>query len=366
MKWHLLYFVALLLVILSCTASASGTWSMAAIYQPQSGSFSSLQSTLELTANLGDTGVASKTVFSLMGLESQVFTGTATIDLWEFYSELSFTPSAVGFDHWTNTVSLALGSVELQSTFYLSYINTSTYLSFAMSGVVSNVNISITTELTTTSLCFSRTEISLSGLTFACIENLNARLRISKSGFEYAKFTFVNTPFKALPGLKVDAKLRFTLTRKLLNLSLEWGEVQQLLPCVKLYTALGEQTSSTVGVGINRLQIYAFEVNYSFGEVSFHSLSVLNPAYTTSLLGITKSGYWELMEISGSEDLCCGESLDWSAAIYFSSKSERLFDWAETVFSLKVPFSKRISMGVSIDVTEAGLEQIKTDVRTSW
>ena len=350
-------------------ADVGGSWSVEATLETQTSSSTiplDWESVLTVSFDPGGIALASMSTFGLSGLESQVFTGVMTIDLWEFYSELSFAPLIVGFEHWSSTVSIALGGAQIQSTFFLSYLDTLTYLSVSLSGSAGDMDVSITSQLETQELLFAHTYMSISGLGFGCVDDIGAAVRIHKTGFEYASLSIGEIPLAGFAGLTLGLEVKFTTTRKSVSISLDWVGISSPLPCLTVYTALGVQSGSSTGISIGSIVISGLELSFDLGAVSLRSVTALSPAYAATLLGTLDSGYWELLELSGTLDACCGGEINWSMATYFSTTSTALFGWAESELSISVPFTDSLISSLEATIQDSGLTEITLAIQTSW
>ena len=366
--WFTFFMLILVAVFIAVSypALANRDISLTVTYDPQTSPHWDLKSVLAFSAELGNVAISSRTVFSLDGYESQVFTGAWTVDIWQFYCELSFVPLAVGFDHWSSTATLSLPGVTMESTFYFSHTESGSYSNFRLLSTIVETEITVELGFAGYGFNYSHTEIVVSGVEGPCAENLSLELRLAKRGFDYFKIRLQGF---SLPGITIasaDLEAEFTLARKDVTVELRADSPWAVAPCLSVYFSLGAGTSGT-SLTIGSLDIYGLELTCEVDGLEFRSVSVLNPAYAATLLGTSKEGYWELIELSMVQNPeCCTSGVNWGAKTFFSRSSDELFGWAETVVALEIALQEQIAIGLEVDLTVNGLEQLRTTVRTFW
>jgi hypothetical protein len=326
--------------------------------------FQELETDILVALDLGGLNVASSSSLSMTGYESQTFTATMTVDLWQFCTELGFTPLHGGFDHWLGTASIDLGGALVGTTLYLAQDPIMSYGTLSLSGAVGAGTVALKTKFEGCSLSFSQCDLTATGFEI-CGASLSSSMRLSESGFEDLRFSASGIPLPGFALATLDAALRFTVMQKTLNLSVSWEGLLEPLPCLTLYTAIaGGAGGSSASLGA--IEVYGLGVNCTVGAVSVSSVSVLDPAYAASVLGIGHANQWDLLRLSTKGSDCCEHELSWTISTYFSAASTALFDWSETIAALTIPVAAIGSVTVSFDVSELGLEELSFSLKLDW
>lgn len=326
--------------------------------------FQELETDILVALDLGGLNVASSSSLSMTGYESQTFTGTMTVDLWQFYTELGFTPLHGGFDHWLGTASIDLGGALVESTLYLAQDPIMSYGTLSLSGAVGAGTVALKTKFEGCSLSFSRCDLTATGFEI-CGVSLSSSMWLSGSGFEDLRFSASVIPLPGFTLATLDAALRLTIMQKTLDLSVSWEGLLEPLPCLTLYTAIaGGAGGSSASLGA--MEIYGLGVDCTVGSVSVSSVSVLDPAYAGSVLGVEHAGQWELFRLSTKAYDCCEDEFSWTISTYFSAASTALFGWSETITSVTIPVAARGSATLSFEVSEFGLEELSLSLKLDW
>jgi hypothetical protein len=350
-----------------------GTWTVETTLDSQTGPTTlwdlNYSSTLFVSAEFPSTtltslAVSSQSVFDPTGYASQLFTTSGHIDLWEFYSELSFSKVLGGFDHWLGSASFSLGDVDLTGDLYLGSTPADTYAAAKLEAPVAGTSVAIDTRLEGCDLVFSALDVTVSGLNLSCADSMGIQMGLDHNGFVDAVLQVNDLDLGLVGKLVFDLELSFSATRKSVTLELAWPESFRPLDCVVLYTAAGAPTDSPSG--ISSISIYGLEWSATLGDVTFRNISVLDPLYASTLLDTDDETCWEQLDVLVTAALCEGMDVECELSALFSYESEHLFDWAEAKSMLKLNCAKGWSASLSLTGDANGLDSLGVSMGVAW
>jgi len=225
---------------------------------------------------------------------------------------------------------------------------------------------------------FTGQRILVRGWTFACAV-VDVTVRFACGSFEGICLDIADLQIAGIAWLTFDFAVCFDAGA--LGKTFTFVPRLSLEPstCITLYAALiPEGGFEFTGIGV-----YGVEIEYSWGAVTFRSVSLLDPcvyaitmpAYGARPVSIEAAaahgwdvypGYWELVAIEVEAPGCCGGDYRFAAYMYFDVDSVMLFDWAMTEALAEIPIGNGIVLSGSLCVDDAGLRQLAIGVRVSW
>ena len=353
----------------------SGTWEVEIGINPQTPTFTSFDSTLNVDYTVGTWTFGSLTQFELSGWAAQSFSVNGTIGAFTAASVVAFDPVGAAFSYWRSNVSTAIAGVTFGGSFYLTSAGSG--WTFSASGVEGDLSLSATayfnypvpTTLQTepitlpmNSYCFCFTSIRFNAsFPFACIDLVDVSLSFSAAdGFDGITFSLDAVQLPGLPFLTFDFDLTFSTQTE--------GKVLTIIPtinldsdCIIIYAELVTGSSDWIITG---LDIYGVGLRYSWNGLSFASYSSFDPGKNASLTG--KSEYWEVFTITNNTDSCCGGGLEFSVSTYFSCDSTALFDWGETDVDVSVGIGSNFTLSTGLLVDTTGLKEWTLGFAVTW
>jgi hypothetical protein len=316
----------------------SGSWSMNATWESQSGSFTALRSQLTEVYRIGalmmkgvagwrtaSVGGVKKVVLDSLRLEGDVKLGTLSVS-----STLALDPDAADpadlFDYWRTTVGFSLQGVSFRHTFYLTTPVTSSYQTLYAQRSAGGLNFTNTLRFDVNDECafeFARNDTVI-GWSW-CDLNMTATFAVSCDGFQQAVFSVSDLPIPGLiPGLTLNAGLSLTVDAKTLSTTLRWRPSTS--GCIRVYGGL--EVGGAHDLEIQGVSIYEVRIECDIGGVKVASATSLDPAKNSRVTGQTD--YFEVLRMSGTLMGCCEVPGTWGIATYFYGNSTQLFDWGMT------------------------------------
>lgn len=193
---------------------------------------------------------------------------------------------------------------------------------------------------------FTGQKITLSGLSFSCVEDVSTTLYMTCDGFDFLKFETEGIVIPNLPWVTLGATLNFTLQEKTLELTptFVWGDM--ICADFDLYMSVG-----TAGdhLTLSSVRIEGIALRCDIGGVNFTGVSFWGGGTKPLLLEDTE--YWEYYQIKTVDDSCCGP-FSFDAAVFFKEGGAQLFDVAlfDVNMSVKVASQFTFDMGIVVDV----------------
>jgi hypothetical protein len=120
----------------------SGTWEVEIGINPQTPTFTSFDSTLNVDYTVGTWTFGSLTQFELSGWAAQSFSVNGTIGAFTAASVVAFDPVGAAFSYWRSNVSTAIAGVTFGGSFYLTSAGSG--WTFSASGVEGDLSLSAT------------------------------------------------------------------------------------------------------------------------------------------------------------------------------------------------------------------------------
>jgi len=232
---------------------------------------------------------------------------------------------------------------------------------------------------------FTGEKVTISGISFGCIEDLSTTLYLScLSGFEWVRFE-VEGIETGLSWLSLDLELTFNIQTKsiVLTPSLLLGECACIETYVEVRTDAPDDTLYGNFTSITGFSLYGLGFSYSGQGVTVKELTVLDtgryvittPDYGSvieSLAEVVDNGheyfpdYWELLSIEVVQDGCCGGITDLLINTYFERGSGSIFGWGMTHVEATFALNPTLSLGGEIEVDTTGLTQLGLLIEVSW
>jgi hypothetical protein len=396
---------------LLAASSLGGSWDTEIRIDTTTPSFEGLQSVLDLNYSWSRLTVTSESELQLFGFLWQEFGVHGSLDAFQVQGDLLFGPSTGDYLYMQMIASMDLAGCEIGA--YFAQLSDAVLggpadgFAIRIGGSIGDLDVVSTTELgarvrdhdfsgitivhaasglyrtyDTNPLIpgqgFTGQEITLSGLTFGCADDIEASVYFTRNGFDSLSFeaTGIRT---TLPWLSLDATLTFQLQTKSLVLvpHLSLGQ----LACLNVYAAL--VTGDGDNAPIEGISIYGLELSCTLGSVTFRDLSVLDPsryaittpAYGSMIEGIADAigqgheyypDYWEMLSVDIPVVSCCGGSSHVVIYTYFSQGASSLFDWAMTSVEASVAFSEKLEFRGGMEFSAVGDKYLTIGMSYDW
>jgi len=232
---------------------------------------------------------------------------------------------------------------------------------------------------------WSGEKVTISGMTFACIEDLTTTLYFTcVSGFEWVRFE-VEEICTGLSWLSLDFELTFNLQTKsiVVTPSLVLGECACIDTYVEVRTGAPDDTLYGNFTSITGISLYGLGVAYTWQGVTFKALTVFDtgryvlttPEYGSMIASIAEvvakgyqyyPDYWELYSIEVTQDGCCGGLASLLANTYFGENSTGIFDWDMTHVEAKYAISSTLFLTMLIELDNDGLDHFGFGFEMGW
>jgi len=341
--------------------SLTGSWSVAATLNPQTGWSEALSIRTELRVDytIGDWTFGSITELDDTGWVDQEFSAVGTLGLLDISAALGFDPPTVAFEKWTTTVSGEFAGLSFSAKFEL--YDEDAFLTLTGSGSTSGVDMDVTVKfgddddpIGECDLDFTEVTIGVD-FTFCCAE-VETTIYFDCDGFERIVFDVDDIVIPNLTWVTIDVELEFTVQTKTLTFSpdFEFGSA-----CMDLYIGV----ESTGNLIIEDIYIDGLKVECDIGDVEFTGISFWGTH-------VSKPGalgqYWEMYQIELGEEGCCGP-LSFEAAVFFDEASNNLFDVAVFAAEVSVAVTDNLSFGLELDIDVAtGIDLWIFTVEVEW
>ena len=232
---------------------------------------------------------------------------------------------------------------------------------------------------------FTGEKVTISGMSFGCIEDLTTTLYVScLSGFEWVRFE-VDGICTGLSWLSLDLALSFELQTKsiVLTPTLVLGECACIDTYMEVLTDAPDNTIYGAFTSLTGFSLYGLGFTYSWQGVTVKELTVFDtgryvittPDYGSvieSLAAAVDNGheyfpeYWELFSIEVTQDGCCGGITELLVNTYFERDSGGIFGWGMTHVEATFAVNPTLSLGGEIEVDTTGLTQLGLRIEISW
>ncbi len=352
----------------------SGSWSMNATWESQSGSFSAFATRLTEVYRIGALtmkGIAGWRMASAGGGRSVIFDslrleGDVKLGAMSIASTLAFDPDAPStadvFDYWRTTVGFVLQGVDLRHTFYLATPVTSSYQTLYARASTGGLNFTNTLRFDVNDECafeFARNDTTI-GWSW-CDLNMSAAFAVSCAGFQQATFSMPDLPIPGLiPGLTLNAGLTFTVDTKTLSTTLQWRP--STIGCIQVHGGL--EVGGSHDMEIKGVSIYGVRIECDIGGVRVVSATSLDPSKNSSVTGQTD--YFEVLRMSGTLMGYCGVPGTWGIATYFYDHSTRLFDWGMLTAAFDLALTDYVSANLDLVFRSGELGDPKAELSFGW
>jgi len=321
-----------------------------------------ITSDLEVTYTVSVWAFTSITGLTEAGWDTQTFGVTGSLGAFVVGSLLTFDPVAGlidpldFFDSWVVTTDMNIIGVMFDMTFTLDGTGTAFDLGISILPSTVDVGVDVSFGDPDTPACdfdWQGVEITVD-FPFYCAL-VASTISFDCLGFNYVEFAVEGIAVPTLPWLTLDATLLFTVQTKTLTLTpvVDFGPIL----CFDLYLDMDGLASvgpATVGYTNGLIWIEGIGLEADFDGVLFTALSYWGDAPKPGLLKGTD--YWEVYQISTSEDGCCGGDFGFSIAVYFHENSLNLFDvsFIQADVSVNVTNNFVFSTGISVDLDAVG------------
>ena len=236
---------------------------------------------------------------------------------------------------------------------------------------------------------FTGQKVTVSGLSFACVNDITTTLYATCAGFDFLKFELEGIDV-GLSWLTFDVELTFQTQTKSIALTPTLVLADAL--CIDLYAEVltdapvGTNTTNTLFDSYNSITgigIYGLGFSYSWNGVTVKELTVLDTgryAITTEEYGSVieeivealensheyYADYWELLSIEVVGDGCCGGTNRFLANTYFNKNETALFGWGMTYIEGEAAINSTISLSTQLEVSTDGADYYGFGVEVSW
>lgn len=406
----------------------SGSWSNEVLIEVGANLFKSFDSVLHLDYSFGGLVATSESEMYLAGgFVWQGFGMSGQLGAFDLQTDVLFGPSTSDFIYSQAIVTMSLAGVDLG--FYFAQLSDAVLggpasgVAFRLAGSVGAIDVVSVTEfgariqdddvdgitiyhaatglyksyvtnplvpVTSDSTCetggnkgFTGEKVSLSGLSFGCVKDIETTLYMTQDGFD--SFTVDLTGIDiGLAWLALDFELVFTLDTKSWSMTPTFvvGESICIDTYIEVLTDAPDHTLYDSFTSITGIAVYGFGLVCSWNGVTVKDLTVLDmgryaittPQYGSVIEEIATalddghdvySDYWELLSIEVTRPGCCG-GLTFLANTYFSKTATSLFGWGMTYVEAKVPFGSSIFFSGSLAVEASGLEHVGFGVGVNW
>jgi len=360
----------------------SGEWDIDIVIDPGAATiadFMDFYTTLSIVYSVGGWSFGSYTEVDDTGWVAQSFDAAGSFGAFTVSGGIVFDTAGIGAPQWVYLdTAFTFGAVSIGIDFDLYDSD----IRLALSGTATTGLVDITVDLLFGDLQFDAYGDPIAGpndicdLNWAgvditvefpfCCADVTATLSITCDGFQEACFSVDGIVVSNIPWFTLGAEVCFELETKTLTLSPDFDFGADV--CFDVYMCV----DSTTGVGplgppllIGDIYIAGIGLVCEIGGVSFTGISFWGDVCADlkpSVLG----DYWEMYQISTTEDACCGP-FDFSIGIFFDAASTSLFDVAafEADFSYELGEALTFSMGISYDVL-LGLTEWTIGFTVTW
>jgi hypothetical protein len=305
-----------------------------------------IKSTLLVDYTVSGWSFASSSTFTQTGWDAQKFTVDGSLGAFVLVSTLTFTPMTPAFKSWVVTSGVDIVGVSFDAVFTLTPGVTKLVLSGA--GKAGLVGVAVDVTLGSGLAC----DFDFAGVVatvdfpFNCA-NIEAVVTFDCLGFVSATFEATNIAIPTLPWVTLDALLTFQTGSKTLVLTptFDFGPIA----CFNLY--IDQVDTGTGPLELGNIIISGIGLDVTIGGVDFLGLSYWGANGDKPGL-LHDTPYWEVYQISTSEDGCCGGKFGFKVGVFFDADSAWLFDVSllKADMSVNVTSNFVFSTGISIDL----------------
>jgi len=419
--------VITLLVGLTLLANGplSGNWSSELTFKPN-GTFaefiSSLESLLVVDYTTSGFAATSTSEFRLFGYVWQEFETTGRLGALDYQTTVLFGPSTADYIYTQFIGSVSLAGVDLG--LYFAQLSDAVLggaadgFAIRVAGSIGAVNLVSISELgarikdddfdgitivhassglersylvdpVVVGQGFTGQKVTVSGLSFGCLNDITTTLYVTCAGFEFLKFEVEGIDV-GLSWLTLDLDLTFQTTVK--SIGLTPTLVLADAWCVDVYAEVltdapvGASTTNTLFDPYNSITgigIYGLGFSVNWNGVTVKELTVLNtaryaittPEYGSVIEEIVESlkngheyyaEYWELFSIEVVGDGCCGGTNRFLVNTYFNKNETALFGWGMIHIESDIAVNSNISLSTQIEISTDGADFITLGFHANW
>jgi len=232
---------------------------------------------------------------------------------------------------------------------------------------------------------FTGEKVTISGISFGCIEDLTTTLYVScLSGFEWIRFE-VEGICTGLSWLSLNLALTFELQTKsiVLTPTLIVSECVCIDTYMEVLTDAPDNTIYGAFTSLTGFSLYGLGFTYSWQGVTVKALTVLDtgryvlttPEYGSVIASIAEvvakgydyyPDYWELYSIEVTQDGCCGGLTSLLANTYFGTSDTGIFGWTMTHVEAKYAISSTLLLTMLAELDNDGIDHFGFGVEVSW
>ena len=219
---------------------------------------------------------------------------------------------------------------------------------------------------------FTGQKVTVGGLGFGCIEEIETTLYITCKGFDFASFELSGIE-SGISWLTFDLGVTFQTASKtvLLTPALVIGEPL----CIAPYFDLSASLESCILGGL--------DITYSWNGVTFRDVTALGtgrfvittPEYG-SMIEMTADAverghefyadYWELLSIEIDGEACCGGRYTLLLNTYFEDGADKLLGWGMTYVEGSIGLTAGTTLSLSLTVDTSGLDSLAVGFDLRW
>ncbi len=403
----------------------SGSWASEFTFRPNGDFFQfirSLESMLVVDYTLTGFTATSTSQFQLLGFIWQEFEATGTLGAFRYQTNALFGPSTEkkyiyaqfigsvsiagldfglyfaqlsdavlggGADGFAIRLAGSIGAVDVVSITELgAKIKDDDFDGITIVHAASGLERSYLTDPVVFGQGFTGQKVTVSSLSFGCVNDITTTLYVTCAGFDFLKFELEGIDV-GLSWLTFDLDLTFQTTVKTVGLTpaLVLGEAL----CIDVYAEVltnapvGTNTTNTIFDAYNSITgigIYGLGFSYSWNGVTVKELTVLNtgryaittPEYGSVIEEIVEAiegghdyyaAYWELLSIEVVRDGCCGGTNRFLANTYFNRNETALFGWGMTCIEGEVAINSTITLSTQLEVSTNGADYLGVGIEVA-
>lgn len=333
----------------------SGEWDTTITINPVAPSIT-MDSSLTVTYEVAGWAFTSYSEFTELGWTDQTFSADGALGAFSLGSVLDLDPAGA-FDSWEVTAGVSIAGVTFGLDFTLADMDVTLVLSGSGQAGLVSIDVDVTFGGDDNDVCdlnWSGVDITV-GFPFCCAD-VELALAFDCYGFVDACFSVTDIVVPALPWVTLDAEVCFELQTKTLTLTpnFDFGDIV----CFELYIAQDYSGNLTLG----DIYIDGIGLSCEIGGVEFYGLSFWGTHATKpSILG----DYWEMYQITTTDDGCCGP-FDFSVAVFFDDLHNSLFDVAKFVADMSIQIASQFTFSTGIEIEVGGFTLWTLGFNVTW
>jgi hypothetical protein len=298
-----------------------------------------IDSELEVTYTVSGWSFTSVTTIDETGWLGQKFLVGGALGAFTIGSTLVFNPATPAFTSWTVEGGLNLAGVAFDAKFTLTPSNTTLVIGGSGSAGTVDVDVTVTFGQPDNGLCdlnFAGVKV-LVDFPFCCAE-VSSEISFTCLGFEYVKFTACDITLPGINWATLCAVLTFTVDQKLLVVTpkFDFGAVA----CFDVYL-------STPAALFGDISVVGLGLECEIGGVEFLGLSYWGTG--TKPAPLKNTPYWEVYQISTTDDGCCGP-FSFDIAVFFLEGGAMLFDVSAIKSNFDIQISSQFTFGMGLEL----------------